>query len=163
MWWLVSPQNPLKPAAGMAPLAVRVDRARRAVGDPRIVVSDLEAQLGTRHTADTLGALARRFPRTRFVWLMGADALAEIPRWRRWTRIFHLVPVAIFDRPSYSFRALGGIVVSRFARHRMAESQAGRLADRRPPAWIFIHSRLHPASASALRGERALGVRITGN
>ena len=151
VWWLVSPQNPLKAAEGMAPLLERLRLARAFAAHPRILVSDLESRLGTRFTADTLAALTKRFPRTRFVWLMGADNLIELPRWRKWKQIFHLAPIAIFDRPPYSQRALSGMVASHFARYRMGERQAGRLADRRPPAWIFFHSRLHGASATKLR------------
>src|SRR6202008_4200528 len=87
VWWLVSPQNPLKPIAGMAPFAVRLEQARRVAGaHPHIIISDLEARLGTsRYTADTLKLLRRRFPRLRFVWLMGGDNFVQIPRWERWT------------------------------------------------------------------------------
>ncbi|MBO0712928.1 MAG: nicotinate-nicotinamide nucleotide adenylyltransferase, partial [Acetobacteraceae bacterium] len=87
IWWLVSPQNPLKPADGMAPFANRLEQARRVAAEhPRIRVTDLENRLGaSRYTADTLQALRRRFPRLRFVWLMGGDNLVQIPRWQRWT------------------------------------------------------------------------------
>src|SRR6202008_2807910 len=90
VWWLVSPQNPLKPAAGMAPFAVRLDRARQvAAGHRRIVVSDLESRCGGGpYPADTLATLRRRFPRLRFVWLMGADNLVQLRRWERWCEIF---------------------------------------------------------------------------
>ncbi len=98
IWWLVSPQNPLKPVAGMASLADRLVGARNVAGmGAHIRVTDLEARLGTRYTADTLAALRRRFPRTRFVWLMGADNLRQISRWDRWERIFALAPIAVFD------------------------------------------------------------------
>src|SRR6185437_14156158 len=99
VWWLVSPQNPLKPSKGMAPFAQRLEQARQLTHDPRIVVTDIEAQLGTRYTVDTLRELRRHFPHTHFVWLMGADNMEQMPRWRRWPQIFMQVPVAIFRRP----------------------------------------------------------------
>ena len=98
MWWLVTPQNPLKGSAETAPLSVRLQQARATAHHPRIRVTALEQDLGTQFTADTLTHLRRRFPRTRFVWLMGADLLMELPRWQRWSSIFHTVPIAIFDR-----------------------------------------------------------------
>lgn len=153
IWWLVSPQNPLKLAAGMAPLADRVARARAVAIDRRIVVTDLEVRLRTRYTVDTLAALDSRFPGNRFVWLIGADNLAQIPQWRNWQQIFHTVPVAVFDRPSYSKVALGGFAATRFARNRRQTRQARGLADMRPPAWIFFHSPLHSVSATALRAK----------
>ncbi len=152
VWWLVSPQNPLKPVAGMAPLADRLAAARAlAAENPRIVVSDIEARLGTVYTAETLARLTEMFPETRFVWLMGADNLVQIPRWRHWMRIFRTVPVAIFDRPSYSLRAVSGQAARRFARFQLPQHRAGALIRHRPPAWVFIRGRKSPASASALR------------
>ena len=116
VWWLVSPQNPLKPVAGMAPFADRLEQARQiAAGHNRIRVTDLENRLGGSHyTADTLRILRRRFPRLRFVWLMGGDNLAQIPHWERWTEIFRTVPIAVFDRPSYSLKALAGRAAQAF-------------------------------------------------
>ena len=95
VWWLVAPQNPLKPVADMAPLEKRLAAARALAGrDPRLIVTDLERMLGTRYTIDTLKALARRFRGVRFVWLMGSDNLDQFHRWRRWEEIVRLVPVA---------------------------------------------------------------------
>jgi len=155
IWWLVSPQNPLKSTADMAPLARRLADARRLARHPRIRVSDVETALGTSYTVDTLAALIRRWRHIHFVWLMGADNLAQMPRWRRWSSIFHIMPIAIFDRPTYSFPALAGPAARRFAARRIPAGSLGRLAGRKPPAWVFCHTRLHPASASRIRAEIA--------
>jgi nicotinate-nucleotide adenylyltransferase len=153
VWWLVSPQNPLKPARGMTALDKRLAAARDAArGDRRIVVSALEQRLGETRTALTLKTLKRRYPALRFVWLMGADNLAQMPRWWRWTRIFHTTRVAVFDRNPYSYSALAGAAARRFvqARTRRPSSIWFRL----PPAWTYVAIRRHPASATALRGAR---------
>jgi nicotinate-nucleotide adenylyltransferase len=105
---MVSLQNPLKPTAGMAPYAERLEAAASLANHPRIEVSDIEARLGTRYTVDTLSALKRRYPLTRFVWLMGADNLIEIPRWRDWSGIFSRVPIAVFNRGCESGAHIGG-------------------------------------------------------
>jgi nicotinate-nucleotide adenylyltransferase len=161
IWWLVSPQNPLKPRAGMAPFAERMKNARAAAGGhPRIKVTNLESRLGTRFTADTVAALRRHYPRDRFVWLMGADNLAQIPAWQDWTRIFTELSIAVFDRPSYSFKALSGKAARRYARYRVAPGRAKRLVGRKPPAWAFLYIPLHRASATAIRAERS-GKRAT--
>lgn len=159
VWWMVSPQNPLKPQAGMAPFAERLEEARRlAAGHRRIRVTDIENRFAGRHyTADTLKSLALRFPGLRFVWLMGADNLAQLPRWERWAEIFRTVPVAVFDRPSYAQRALAGAAAQRFARWRVPEANARRLAETKPPAWVFFHSRLDPSSATSIRARRSPG------
>jgi len=156
IWWLVSPQNPLKPVDGMAPFPVRLEGARRiAETDPRILVTDLESRLASsRYTADTLKALRRRFPRLRFVWLMGGDNLVQIPKWQRWPEIFGTVPIAVFDRPSYSLKALSGPAAKRFARYRVPASDERRLAEMEPPAWVFLHTRLDDRSATRIRSEQ---------
>jgi nicotinate-nucleotide adenylyltransferase len=156
IWWLVSPQNPLKPVDGMAPFPVRLEGARRiAETDPRILVTDLESRLASsRYTADSLKALRRRFPRLRFVWLMGGDNLVQIPKWQRWPEIFRTVPIAVFDRPSYSLKALSGPAAKRFARYRVPPSDERRLAEMEPPAWVFFHTRLDDRSATRIRSEQ---------
>lgn len=151
IWWLVSPQNPLKPVAGMAPLAQRMATARAMARDRRIKVTDIETALGTQYTADTIAALQRHFPRLDFVWLMGADNLRQIARWDRWQGIFRSVPIAVFDRPAYSLSALNAKAAQRFAASRVAAEAAAGLVGRRPPAWTFIRCRLHPASATQIR------------
>lgn len=159
VWWLVSPQNPLKPSGQTALLAERLAAARAVSGHPRIVVSALEETLGTVYTRDTLAALAARFPRVRFVWLMGADNLIQLPAWKGWQDIVNTVPVAIFDRPSYSLRALAAQAARRFARHRLPGSSAGGLAGGRPPVWAFIRQRLNPQSSTRIRAAAQAWVR----
>lgn len=152
VWWLVSPQNPLKPKEGMAELDRRMDAARRvAAADKRIWVTDIESRLGTTYTADTLSALSAAKPEARFVWMMGADNLLQIHRWRRWSSIFHTVPVAVFGRPGYSFRATSSVAARRYARDRWPQAAAKRLADARVPAWVFLKIREHSGSATRIR------------
>lgn len=156
IWWLVSPQNPLKPSDGMAPFAERYASARKAARHPRIRVTGIEAVLGTQYTADTIRALRRRFPALRFVWLMGADNLRQIAEWQRWPEIFTELSIAVFDRPSYSFRALAGKAARRYRRFRVRPCRAKRIAFLKPPAWVFLHIPLHPASATAIRARRGM-------
>lgn len=154
VWWLVSPQNPLKSEQGMAPLAERVAGARALARDARVIVTDIERTMGLSRTADVIRGLGRIFPSTRFVWLMGADNLCRFHRWRDWTRIFRMLPIAIFDRPTYSLPARASVAARRFAPCRLAERQARSLADSRPPAWIFLRGARHAASATAIRDAR---------
>lgn len=155
VWWLVSPQNPLKEMTDMAPLEDRLARARTVAVHPRIRMLDVERRLGTRYTADTLTALQTLLPATRLVWLMGADNLLNFHLWRDWEAIFHAVPVAIFDRAPYSIRAAFTKAAERFRRYRIGEGQARRLADKQPPAWVYAHCPRHPLSATAIRAEGA--------
>jgi nicotinate-nucleotide adenylyltransferase len=161
VWWMVSPQNPLKPVDGMAPLGARVDAARKIARHPKIRVTDIEAKLGTRYTADTLRKLCDTHRDCRFVWLMGADNLAQIAAWKDWTQIFHLLPIAVFDRPSYTYKGMAAQAARRFQAFRRPEQAAERLAITPPPAWTFIHHRLNPISATEIRAKRANAKRKT--
>ena len=152
VWWLVSPQNPLKPARGMASMDERLASARAVARHPRIVVTDVEAQLGTVYSAETLAALRRRFPAARFVWLMGSDNLLQIPRWKHWRSIFQSVPVAVVARPGSALRARSGQAVQTFGS--ALKDADRRFADLPPPALAIIETRRHPQSATQLRAAR---------
>lgn len=152
VWLMVSPGNPLKPRRGMAAFADRLASARAVADGRRVVATGIERRLGTVYTLDTLRALRRRFPRTRFVWLMGADILAELPRWRRWAELVRVVPFAVLPRPSYTRRALAGRAAQRLRACRIPARAAATLADRAPPAWVFLPAREVGVSATALRG-----------
>jgi nicotinate-nucleotide adenylyltransferase len=151
VWWLVSPQNPLKPSHDMAPLRVRLKKAEGVAKHPRILVTAIEKELGTRYTTDTLKALRGRFPHTHFVWLMGADNLQQIPRWQNWPALFALVPIAVFRRPGYVIGCGMNKATQRFASAFRATSEAAHLALKDPPAWLVLDNPLNVASATILR------------
>ncbi|MQX34944.1 nicotinate-nucleotide adenylyltransferase [Roseospira navarrensis] len=151
VWWLVSPGNPLKTGQPMAPLDERLTRAEAVARHPRMVPTGIESALGTRYTLDTVRALQTRFPRVRFVWLMGADNLAQFHRWRGWVELMETVPVAVFDRPRYSFGTVNVRAARRYAAHRRPVRAAAGLADDAAPSWVFLPIRRHAASASAIR------------
>ena len=140
----------------MAPFAKRLADASAFVNHhPRIKISAIEAALGTTYTADTICALQRRFPHTRFVWLMGGDNLAQLPRWGRWEEIVESVPIAVFDRPQTARKALAGKAAKRYGRARVPALALQQLAGMEPPAWAFIHAKLDPSSATTIRAKRA--------
>ena len=156
VWWLVSPQNPLKSSRGMAPLADRLQTARKVARHPKITITDIERRLGTRFTADTLRALKQRYPQVRFVWLMGADNMIQLPRWRQWRQIVATVPIAIYPRDRLMLKAQLGLAAASFPHARVAAEEAGHLASLAAPALLFLGGREHPASATAIRrGEMA--------
>lgn len=151
LWWLVAPQNPLKDPTETAALERRLARARKVARHPRIVVTDFEAVLGTRYTADTMAIIVRRWPGVRFVWVMGADSFAGLHRWNDWQRLVGLVPMAVFDRPGFTLKALSSPAAITFAAARLDGSNAAALARRRPPAWCFIAIPRRHESSTALR------------
>jgi nicotinate-nucleotide adenylyltransferase len=151
VWLLVSPGNPLKPRRGMGTLAERLASAGAIADGRRVVATDIEARLGTRYTMDTLSALRRRFPRARFVWLMGADNLEQLPRWNHWLEIARDGVFAVLPRPTYNYRALAGHAARRLRAARRAACLAPVLAELAPPAWVFLAGPQHAASATAIR------------
>jgi nicotinate-nucleotide adenylyltransferase len=153
VWWLVSPGNPLKPRPP-APLPLRLAEARRRMRHPRVAVTDLEARLGTRATADTLAALRRRYPGVRFVWLMGADNLAQFHRWERWRTILATVPVGVLARPGAGEERLAPAARA-YARARLPDAAAAVLGRRAPPVWCFVNLPLSALSSSEIRARGA--------
>ncbi len=156
VWLMVSPGNPLKPRAGMAPFAQRLESARRIADGRRIIASDIEARLGTRYSIGTLAALRRRFPRSRFVFVIGADNLVQLPRWQGWARLAARNSLAVLPRPGWTRRALAGKAAHRMARHRRrpgALMADALLSGPRPAhaAWSFVPATEHAASATAIR------------
>jgi nicotinate-nucleotide adenylyltransferase len=151
IWWLLTPGNPLKDTDALHGLAERARAAREVAGDPRIDISCLEAVIGTRYTVDTIIHLRRRVSGVRFVWIMGADNLAQFHRWKDWRRIASAVPIAVIDRPPQSFRALAAPAAQALARYRVPENQAARLADRQAPAWTFLTGMKLNLSSTGLR------------
>jgi len=155
VWLLVSPGNPLKPVRGMAPFEQRLASARAIADGRRIVATGLEARLGTRYTIDTLRLLRRRFPRVRFVWVMGADNLVQLPRWHRWCDIAITVAFAVLPRPTYNHRALAGLAARRLRRARRAAHLAPVLTCMTPPAWVYVPAPQLAASATAIRAAKS--------
>jgi nicotinate-nucleotide adenylyltransferase len=154
VWWLVSPQNPLKSSRGMASFAKRLEAAQRlARRHPRMIATGIEQDLETRFTIDTLRALKRRFPDIRFVWVMGSDNLVQIPRWRRWQQIFFEVPIGVVARAESALAARYSKAANRFKGAALPADP--RFADAEPPAWTVIEVKRNPASATRLRAAAA--------
>lgn len=155
LWWMVTPGNPLKDAAARAPIGSRLEAVRRLATHPRMRVTALEAELGEpAYTARTIAVLRRRHPHARFVWVMGADGLAQFHRWQEWRHIAALVAIAVVDRPGLRYRALAAPAAHALDRYRLPEERARQLAARKPPAWVFLSTRLERTSSSAIRAGR---------
>ena len=155
VWWLVSPGNPLK-EHGPAPLAARMAAARAVMRDRRVLVTDIEAHLGTRFTAETLARLVAHYPQVRLVWLMGADNLEQIHLWQDWREIFNLVPVGVLARPGAE-NAAEAPAARELAGARLPEDRAAMLGRQAPPAWCLISNALSDASSTEIRARGLWG------
>lgn len=151
VWWLVSPGNPLKRHSDLAPLAERLRLCREVANSPDIEITSFESELPSPYTVSTLAFLKARYPRVRFVWIMGADNLADMHRWLRWREIFGTFPVVVVDRPGWRLKALASRAALSFAGSRVSEAAARRLALMRPPAWTFLTGPLSAMSSTELR------------
>lgn len=152
VWWLVSPGNPLK-KHGPAPLGQRMLHACAIMQHPRVEVTDIEAKLGTRYTAQTLAELQRCYPRVRFVWLMGADNLVQFHHWQNWRRIAFSSPIGVLARPGDRISARMSPAARFFARYRIAGHASYSLGRMVPPAWCFVNVPLSAQSSSGIRAE----------
>ena len=149
VWWLVSPQNPLK-ATPAGDFDRRFDAVCQIAARPGMRITDIETRLGTTRTIDLPNHLRPRHPDVHFVWLMGADNLAGIHRWANWTQIFQSVPVAVIARPQDAVRARLSHAARQYARSPIRESEAVALPLLQAPAWTYLTQRLHPHSSTSL-------------
>ena len=151
IWWLVTPGNPLKENAGLPPLDVRMDAARKLARHPRIDITGFEAEIGTRFTYDTIAYLSKRCPQVDFVWIMGADNLRQFHRWQRWQDMARLVPIAVIDRPGSTLKAAHSRAAVWLSRRRFGESEGRLLAGSEAPAFVFLHGPRSELSSTDLR------------
>jgi nicotinate-nucleotide adenylyltransferase len=156
VWLMVSPGNPLKPVDGMAPLANRLAGAAAISDGRRVIATSIEAALGTRFSVDTLRLLRRRFPRVRFVWIMGADILTQLPRWRRWRQMVRDLTFVVLPRPGYTLRALSG-KAARCLRPRRRPAHEAPILPRHRSRWVFLPTPQNAISATVIREARNQG------
>ncbi|MEJ6390540.1 nicotinate-nucleotide adenylyltransferase [Gymnodinialimonas ulvae] len=150
VWWLVSPGNPLK-RRGPAPLDRRMAAAQALIRHPRVLATDIEARIGTRYTAATLEALMRLYPGVRFVWLMGADNLAQFHRWQHWDWIMDHVPIGVLARPGQRISARTSVAAQHYRDAKLPASAARLLGKADAPAWCFLNVPMRDVSSSEIR------------
>lgn len=150
VWWLVSPGNPLK-ERGPAPMEKRIMRAKAVMQHPRVEITGIEAQLGTRYTAQTLAALRKLYPQVRFVWLMGADNMAQLHLWQDWRNIMESVPIGVLARPGQRISARMSRAAALYAPYRIPGRFGQMLAQADAPAWSFVNVPMIDTSSTAIR------------
>lgn len=152
VWWLVSPGNPLK-EHGPAPLPQRMAHAQMIMQHPRVVITDIEARLGSRYTAETLSRLFAFYPAVRFVWLMGADNLAQFHQWQQWRQIARRLPIGVLARPGNRISARTSVAARAFSQARLSGRASQLLGRAESPAWCFVNMPMLEVSSSAIRSE----------
>ena len=155
IWWIVTPGNPLKNHAQLAPLEKRIQWCEEIATDPAIQITAFERCYPTRFTADTLALVKSRFPTANFVWVMGADNLASFHKWQRWRDIADIMPIAVIDRPGSTLSSRSSMAALSLARYRLDESDAKLLPTLPAPAWAFIHGPRSSLSSTKIRNRTA--------
>lgn len=150
VWWMVSPGNPLKDQ-GPADIARRIAAAEAIIPRRKVIVSDIEIALETRYTADTLAGLRRLYPGVRFLWLMGADNLAQFHEWEDWRWIMETTPIGVLARPGAQIKARLSPAARRYRRWRVPRRDVGRLAAMKAPAWTMLTGPMSRLSSSEIR------------
>lgn len=153
VWWIVSPGNPLK-ARQPAPIETRIKMARAMIANPRIHVSDIEAQLGTRYTSETLAQLQNLYPKTRFVWLMGADNLVQFDKWQDWRWIMENIDIGVLARSTDPLAALNARAARMYRNRRLPASQAERLGRCKRALWCYLPISRVDLSSSEIRAQK---------
>ncbi|MBV7256393.1 nicotinate-nucleotide adenylyltransferase [Pacificimonas sp. WHA3] len=151
VWWLVSPQNPLKPATEMAPLEARLASAKGMARRAPIRPLALETELGTRYSVDTAREMLRRYPQHDFIWLMGSDNLAQLHRWKDWRKLAHSLPIAVLARRAYLGSARRAPAMGWLRRFQKRRAHARQWRNWSPPAIVLLNIPLDPTSATAIR------------
>ena len=154
VWWLISPRNPLK-SRRPDTVSNRERAARQLVHDPRLLVVGIEERIGTRYSCDTIAWLKERYLRSRFVWLMGADNLAQFHLWKEWQEILKSVPVGVIARHGWTTAARSSHVARRMGRFRVRTELSRALPYCKPPAWILMNAPSNAVTSTALRDEWA--------
>jgi nicotinate-nucleotide adenylyltransferase len=151
VWWLVSPQNPLKSTRDMAPLTARLERAAEVSNHPAIFPTDFESRSGTQFSIDTVHAITTQFPTTDFIWLMGADSLGTFHHWRKWQHIAATLPIAVLLRPGYMGARWSAPALMQLRKSLHRQTSAKNWASWETPALVMINLPMDGTSATALR------------
>ena len=150
VWWIISPQNPLKSTTDMASFERRFASCLKVIGEHKqIIASDLEQQLKSVYTAESIEKIQKLYPYHHFVWLMGADNMMQFPRWKNWQHIIEMIPIAIFARNQN--KPVESQFVIEYNDYQLPPTQARQMVLKKAPVWTFLNIQEHPQSSTALR------------
>jgi len=100
LWFVVSPQNPLKKQSSLLPDYHRLELLNLAIGDDlRFRVSDIEFRLPKpSYTIDTLTYLSDKYPDRDFVLIMGADNFVTLHKWKNYEQLIRNWEIVVYPR-----------------------------------------------------------------
>ena len=152
VWWIVSTTNPLK--KNIVDYRKRLQKVKNFLANHHIKVLEIQDLSKNIYTVDLLEYLFKKFPQKKFIWLMGADNLLNFHLWRDWKKIFYNIPIAIFDRPSYSLNISKTKTILHFKEDRINSKLSKDLKFMKPPKWLFVTGLTNPQSSTKIRQKK---------
>ena len=153
VWWIVSTTNPLK--KNIVDYRKRLQKVKNFLANHHIKVLEIQDLSKNIYTVDLLEYLFKKFPQKKFIWLMGADNLFNFHLWKDWKKIFYNIPIAIFDRPSYSLNISKTKTILHFKEDRINSKLSKDLKFMKPPKWLFVTGLTNPQSSTKIRQKKS--------
>ena len=153
VWWVVTTTNPLK--TNRRDYKKRLKKVKKFLANQHIRVLEIQDLSKNIYTIDVLEYLFKKFPQKKFIWLMGADSLVNFHLWKDWKKIFYNIPIAIFDRPSYSLNISKTKTILHFKEDRINSKLSKDLKFMKPPKWLFVTGLTNSQSSTKIRQKKS--------
>ena len=155
IWWLVTPQNPLK-ISEPATYQERITNCKEISKDKPILIKEIEKKINSKYTYQTLDYLLNHYINIKFFWIMGADNLINFHKWQKWRKIFKEVSIVVFKRHGYNNQALKSIACRTFTNNRINSLQINKNHFIKLPSWTWVDNREIKISSTEIRQQRLL-------
>ena len=155
IWWLVTPQNPLK-ISEPATYQKRITNCKEISKDKPILIKEIEKKINSKYTYQTLDYLLNHYINIKFFWIMGADNLINFHKWQKWRQIFQEISIVVFKRHGYNNQALKSIACRTFTNYRINSLQINKNHFNKLPSWTWIDNREIKISSTEIRQQRLL-------
>jgi len=153
VWWIVTPQNPLK-ILKPATFQERVNNCRNITRNYPIQIKEIEKKIGSDYSYKTINYILRHYKNIKFFWLMGADNLITFHKWQKWQKIFDNMSIVIFKRHGYNTKALKSIASNKYVHKRISKSKINLEDFDILPSWTIIENKEIKISSTEIRNQR---------
>ena len=148
IWWVVTYRNPLKIKSNS--YDKRLKQVKSFMRLRKIKILEIRKDKNT-YAIDTILYIKKKFKNKNFIWLMGTDNLQDLDKWKEWKKIFYNIPIAIFDRPSYSLNITKSKALFFFRKARIKNILLANSQTILPPSWTFVSGLKNHLSSSLIR------------
>jgi len=155
IWWLVTPQNPLK-ISKPATYQERFKNCKKITKGTPIKIKEIEKKIDSQFTYQTLNYILKHYSGIKFFWLMGADNLINFHKWQNWRKIFSEISIVIFKRHGYNNNALKSITYKKFLTSKIKDKSLNKIHFQKLPSWYLVNNKEVKISSSEIRKQRAV-------